>query len=531
MNLCHSCKVIQIYIFFYGCRAGLLFQNSHRPGGLYYRPAQKNVDFPTFRETRETPSHNSEDFGIKIGKIKQAVLSNVSANSHADNRKEIKLALHLGKNSSYETNDNTTFRTYNYKNVLPNFLLRKINFSEKINNSIYHVHNHENTSLINMTDMKILQMPYRFATTVLLHQHDPIGYLMRDCFKYQAHTHGLLTSYLSINSHNRRQWDTMGLHKKEKFQALHGSLSFGVCEEMQHSCSYFAIVPHPLDRILKVFHTCQKNKSDPVCHFSNTNSTSTDLRSFIHSQGNSLFQKLLYHSLHCKLIEDDEVCLEDLKSTFIVSPAERTAYLKYIIQHLEEWFSVIGLVDRFQDSLTLVDFLHGLDVSQCVRQQMDIGAYPSAVDDMHDVLIEGMPYYQLKKHLLNDPFVQKTLAADLTIYDKLNEIFDKQWLNYLLWKQELPTVKPHVPTRGFKQDEFVTNGNPRDIQFLKERLYDVSKIQTYSNKNNVPHSTNLTISPDKYRGYPFFASRHIQINNKETIYNHKKHYLRKRSIN
>ena len=96
------------------------------------------------------------------------------------------------------------------------------------------------------------------------------------------------------------------------------------------------MVKHPIDRILTVYNVCQKNASSVLCHFNKLNVQNMTLQQFIKVQGSSFFRKLLYYSKHCKLVDHDEICLPDTKTSFVLTTRERRIYLENILENLEK---------------------------------------------------------------------------------------------------------------------------------------------------------------------------------------------------
>ncbi len=201
---------------------------------------------------------------------------------------------------------------------------------------------------------------------------------------------------------------------------------------------------HPLDRILTVYDICRRNitGSGSLCHFgSKVNVWNMTLHEFIKAQGNSLFRKLLYYSKHCKLVGEDEICLSDSKTSFVLTSKERRTHLKNILENLEKWFSVIGLEEHLNESLRLYEDVSGLNFAGCGRPRklvelMKLNHYlwPQAGNATPEELLRlgrvrkvfGRDFSAIRKMLIQDPIVQKFLSSDLAIYAKLEELFQKQ---------------------------------------------------------------------------------------------------------
>lgn len=411
-------------------------------------------------------------FELDLEEIRDIVRSNQSRNSKISASGDIKLSVHLDKNSSYESHSNASFKLYSYRNSLPNFFLVPPDGLNMLNLS-------RSQSQVVQNDPELKSWPsrktYKNSTIALLYQHEPTGYSVRDCLVDSANREGLVTSNLPINSKFRKDWDRLNRQQKNKFQVLYGSLSFGVCEGLNHVCSYLTMLSHPVDRILTVYHLCKFNSSQAFCHFSKMNITSKSLHQFIHSQGSSLFQKLLYYAHHCKLIGDDEVCLDDSKVTFLLSASEKQIHLDRILAHLEEWFSVIGLTNHLEESLRLFDAVYDLRLAQCNNfARFNIPA------------IDGVPYTKIREQLLNNTQVMKWLAADLAIYKKLEEIFLKQLENHSIvppkvTKDNRKTTPPddtHSHIKHNRRKHHAKNLDAEDGIVLDEALEKISQRES-----------------------------------------------------
>ena len=54
------------------------------------------------------------------------------------------------------------------------------------------------------------------------------------------------------------------------------------------------------------------------------------------------------YSRHCRLVGQDEVCIHDGNVYFVLWHEKKQKYLKNIIANIEQWFSVVGLVENLQ---------------------------------------------------------------------------------------------------------------------------------------------------------------------------------------
>ena len=183
------------------------------------------------------------------------------------------------------------------------------------------------------------------------------------------------------------------------------------------------------------------------------------LQQFIKVQGSSFFRKLLYYSKHCRLVGHDEICLPDTRTSFVLTARERRIYLDNILENLENWFSVVGLEEYFEDSLLLFESISGLNYTNCGRPKKrrelvksDTLLWPILSRNGRNTLrglwnmkelhqMQNLTFKALREKLLQDPQVSKWLSADLAIYAKLEELFQKQLEFYNVTKSVMKTLR------------------------------------------------------------------------------------------
>ena len=363
-------------------------------------------------------------------------------NTHSDNE-EINIKVHIGKNASYTVkNASDPIHIYQHQNTVPNLFL-EINRWKNISiyNATHFCIDDRNLLKSNIIAERQRTSPFN-STMVLLYQHEPGGYALRDCLIRAAYEKDLQINKLPLNALYRNEWEKLPTKQKNSFQVLFGGLSFGACEGIQHSCSYSTFVTHPIDRILQVYATCKKNLTKSMCHLNHLDMLNTTIHEFIHREGNNLFQKLLYYSRHCKLLGDDELCIHDKKAFFLLSSKEKTAYLENVLDNLSKWFRTVGLVQHWRQSIDLIDFTYGLNFSRCFgtvyREMLPAPKHNMNFKRTRDLysfvqsklLIDGKPYKEVREELTNNSDIIKFLHPDLSIYNRLEEIFKEQMLVY-----------------------------------------------------------------------------------------------------
>ncbi|ELU01031.1 hypothetical protein CAPTEDRAFT_186578 [Capitella teleta] len=388
---------------------------------------------------------------------------------------EIKIAVHLGKNNSYNSN-NSAISIYKYEKVVANFYL-------ELNQTICKRLPSANSSSVSVDGLisivKRLQLELNdrvkqqhLSTVVLQYQHSLGGYWARDCFISEALRRSLITSDVPLNSLYRTEWEQLPRSKKAGYQFLYGPLSFGVCENLEHDCTYMSLIDHPLDKALQTYYLCGLNSSLPLCAVTKVTETDTTAAEFIIRQGSIFFQKLLYQSRHCKLVGRDEVCIHDTQTFFLLSHKDKLAYLADILSNLEKWFSVVGLVDHYQDSMSLFNFALGWNLTACAAMRSDIPKFSTGA------YIDGIPYNEMRENLLNNSQVLKSLGYDLAIYAKLEDIFMRQMKVFDLLST-LSMKAEHEPPQIILQKAKVSDRVRKKVSNLYKSIKQSERTDKY----------------------------------------------------
>ena len=320
-------------------------------------------------------------FDVDLSHVKRVVEEDAAHHSG-----KINIALHIGNNRSYQKVNSSQFTVYQHMNTLQNYFL-------VANQS-------KNDSHLSV---------YSDAVRVFLYQHEWGGYACRDCYKKLSSKAGLKVRSTPLNSVYRHEWDKLPVRKRRQFDVLYGSLSFGVCESVNRPCNYMVLVPHPIDRVLQIYLHCKNNSSSAFCHFDKLNITKMSLSRFIKNQGSGFFKKLLYYSRHCRLVGEDELCLKD--AAFSFSTDEKQIHLKHILDNLHKWFSVVGLVEHYSQSMQLFQSVFKQNYTSC----------PSPKFEQKDEL-----FLQLRQKIEKDKQSLKYLHADIAIYKRFEQIFQQQ---------------------------------------------------------------------------------------------------------
>ncbi|XP_078000566.1 uncharacterized protein LOC144453160 [Glandiceps talaboti] len=225
--------------------------------------------------------------------------------------------------------------------------------------------------------------------------------------------------------------------------------TFGICDTLQRPCSYFTILRDPFERLISLYNYCHLPIYDPICRVGDVHNSTIQEWSLYH--GSHFFRQLLYNfqetcfesPIHEELLElvdnnifkaksGHEIPCWYLNKLFLQSRLtqyESEMLLKYILENLENWFTVIGMVDEYDLSLKMLEKAYGLPfVEQCTQVHIVAGK----IENNEDVeIIKENDVMEKKRILMEDGKVQEALKFDILIYDKATEIFKRQKQKYL----------------------------------------------------------------------------------------------------
>ena len=282
-------------------RAGLLRRGAHPrpiPHYLVHPRPQRAGEGDTIIQKNGNLHH----LGLEIMHIKEDVKK-----THHKDTQEINIRVNLGRNSSYEKLNNSVVPVYSHRNTLPNYFttLNSSSFSSIDSNHFLATHSSgQNVTSISafLKEVEDRKRQYKKAVVVYMYQHDPGAYMLRDCLKNIIHIKKLAANKIAIGFGNRKQWDQLGKRKRNTFQVVYGSRTFGLCESLNRPCNYMTLVSHPLDRLVILYEFCKsrKNESNVLCQVNQLNTAHITLQEFAKAQGSSLFQSLVYYSKHCR---------------------------------------------------------------------------------------------------------------------------------------------------------------------------------------------------------------------------------------
>ncbi|XP_041470842.1 uncharacterized protein LOC121420320 [Lytechinus variegatus] len=289
----------------------------------------------------------------------------------------------------------------------------------------------------------------RYADGILVYMHlnKAAGTTTKTCLSMMSKTRPNPKPVVTV-SEARARIQTDIKNGKLKYDILMGDYSFGICDAVGNkSCSYFTILRDPYERLLSSFSYCKRAK-DQLCE--GLNPWEADLKRWAVHQGSYFFRQLLMKPWFCGA--NPEYAKQGLDGiphskgrTFSNTPCwfrqkvilkraltsgQMDILLQYCVEHLEEWFTMIGLTEQYDLTLRMLEKVYHLPFQKtCGRSQLNKSDYRNVARSRR--ISKEKSVVEWKRNLKEDPEVYEALRADIVIYEKAKEIFKRQSLAFL----------------------------------------------------------------------------------------------------
>eukprot|EP00057_Strongylocentrotus_purpuratus_P029803 XP_011684277.1 PREDICTED: uncharacterized protein LOC105447633 [Strongylocentrotus purpuratus] len=221
-----------------------------------------------------------------------------------------------------------------------------------------------------------------------------------------------------------------------------GGYTFGICDVLQgRPCSYMTVLRDPYDRIISAYFFCYA-QNPPLC--GPVRAKNVSITAWAIHQGSHFFNLLLTDKDTCR---DREVHYDEYVKPYQertkdiinyvpglhpqscwfrqkailkerVTSEQRHAMLIYILDHLEYWLGVIGLVEDYQASLKMFREAYHLPFKTNSTVVVNKGRVRDKTEDARKK--------QMRMELLNSKEVREALYEDIMIYEKAKQIFKLQ---------------------------------------------------------------------------------------------------------
>ncbi|MDV3351376.1 sulfotransferase family 2 domain-containing protein [Leptothoe sp. LEGE 181152] len=176
-------------------------------------------------------------------------------------------------------------------------------------------------------------------------------------------------------------------YKRRNLQLIRGHFAFGLHKYLSCPSTYFTLLREPVKREISHYHYVRRSSN--LKGFNEVQSQT--LEEFILASKGNIQTRLLYGLSDIKAQNDNEM-------------------LKIAKQHLEQYFSVIGLVERFDESLILLqdafDWSTPVYVKQNITSQRQLNSQSISASTME--------------------LIQERNSMDIKLYEYAKEKFEQQ---------------------------------------------------------------------------------------------------------
>lgn len=287
------------------------------------------------------------------------------------------------------------------------------------------------------------------SSLVFIHHPRSGGKNFIDCLNNISYSNDLSLSPL-MTGENRLLWESRNSNSfGKKFQIHRGVHTMGMCQNLDHKCSYIMFIRDPLQRSISSHKHCTVSPNDEIC--GSRNAREISLRDWIISEGSVLLKHFLMSPTFCESNSHEKYNISlDVskhiscwaKSNLILDSLieqHKTYLTNFIVENLQKIISVIGLTEEFKMSLQMFESSFKLPFSKCsvenreqTRKEKELNSNRSfsennviAVANDNEFDEEDEDY-----NLSDDIDIQEALSSDYAIYKEAKRIFhiQKQFL-------------------------------------------------------------------------------------------------------
>jgi hypothetical protein len=267
--------------------------------------------------------------------------------------------------------------------------------------------------------------PPETSTVIFLHIHKAAGTTLHRIIERQYPPDQI---WSFDERHDFEAFRALSEAQKEEIRMLRGHMIFGLHELMPRPCIYFTLLRDPVERVISFYDYIRRNPHH--YHSEMIVSQSLTLQQFLETRTSTMMNNGQTRMLAGARQYDFPVgeCTEEL--------------LEAAKSNLKDWFAVVGLVERFDESLLLLQRVLGWGRLFYVRQ--NVAERRPRQEDLPTETLE---------------LVKRHNALDLELYQYASTFFREQirqqgkWFegqvrlfqlaNRLLPQTILPTGQPH----------------------------------------------------------------------------------------
>jgi hypothetical protein len=236
-------------------------------------------------------------------------------------------------------------------------------------------------------------------TIIFLHIHKAAGTTLHRIIERQ-YAPARIWSF--DEHHSFQDFQALSLAEKAQIRMLRGHMIFGLHEMMPNPCIYFTLLRDPVERVISFYHYIRRNPHH--YHTEMIASQGLTLGEYLQTGASTMMNNGQTRMLAGARQYDFPVgeCTDEL--------------LEAAKRNLRDWFAVVGLVEKFDETLLLLQRAFGWRRMFYVRQ--NVAERRPTRDDLSAETLD---------------LVRKHNALDLQLYEYAKALFEAQLYQQGVW--------------------------------------------------------------------------------------------------
>ena len=209
---------------------------------------------------------------------------------------------------------------------------------------------------------------YQSGTAVLIHHQKSGGTTLRKCLRellgepdrLGTRSGGRMTGTKfmgSMHTDNVLLWiHVLSESTRNNYQYIEGPNVMGICDTVptNQPCSYYLLLRDPIDRAVSTYFYCKVERDDQLCATNQTDASLVDIKKWVIHQRNFLFAQLTFDIRYCNMSRLQQQQLPCwYRQRTLMEEMNVDQRLEFVLNDLVDRFAVIGMLDRFEESLVM----------------------------------------------------------------------------------------------------------------------------------------------------------------------------------
>ncbi|XP_062512132.1 uncharacterized protein LOC134187967 [Corticium candelabrum] len=283
---------------------------------------------------------------------------------------------------------------------------------------------------------------YREGTSVLVHHQKSGGTTLRLCLRQLVGPPDILASRNgerigdrqfvgSMHTDGRLVWrNILSKKSRSKYKFIEGPNVMGICDEMgvgERLCSYYLMLRDPIDRAVSTYFYCKVEQDDQLCASRQMNATTVSLKEWVIHQRSFLLTQLCFDVRYCNMSRLEQQRLPCwYRQRSLMERVDVRPVVKFVVDDLVDRFAVIGMLDKYGESLQMFEKVYGIKFTQCSQKKEN--SMQDKLSSFSDRVLKQQVNDKdiIVSELRRDSDVRRALQFDISIYQKAVEIFEMQ---------------------------------------------------------------------------------------------------------